>query len=206
MSRRRRSIADLVLQSWLDAEALAALRAIPVPRNADRTKRINTVILLAAATAGGQPWQGVFADARAATETTWYTEWQFIPEIVTALEICTAKALDMAVQELAHAETLALRKRQKAIAEGAVDAVQGLRITALSCTDRADHRNEASRLLLTVADDTLASRLGKAGARGVIEPASNAHTQLDDIGEVELDALIRNLIAATGFTGETVPQ
>ena len=200
MTHRRKLPVDLAVQPWLDEEAMAALRAIPRTRNTDPAKRINTVVLLAAATASGKTWASVWADPRTCTDITWYATWQFVPEIAAALEICTLKAQKAAAQEVARAEMLALRKRLQAIAEGAVDAVQGLRITALSRDDRADHRNEASRLLLTVADDVLAARLGKAGARGGYDPP-NAGTPLEDIGEAELDALIRNLIAATGFTG-----
>jgi len=200
MTRRRKLLPDLAVQPWLDEEAFAALYAIPKSRNTDHTKRINTVILLAAATAAGEKWTTVWADERACSDNTWYSTWQFIPEIAVALDICTQKAQEAAAQEMARFETIKLRQRLKVTAEGAVDAVQGLRITALSRDDRADHRNEASRLLLTIADDVLAARLGKAGARVGYDPPS-AGMPLEDIGEAELDALIRNLIAATGFTG-----
>lgn len=145
-----------VIESWLDGETRAALAAI---RGAEAVKKRQTVILLASATASGTPWARVFEDERACNQRVWYQKWQYKPEIHAALELCTTKALAMVDEETARVESKALRERRRAIAEGSVDAVRGLRSTALSQEDRADYRTDASAMLLALADDELAARV-----------------------------------------------
>lgn len=151
---------------WLDEEAQAALRRI---RGAEAAKKRATVILLAAAAASDTAWARVFEDERACNQRIWYQKWKRVPEIIEALEICTAKALEFADLETARVEQDALQKRRRAIAKGSVDAVEGLRKTALNDDDRADYRTEASRVLLTLADPELGARLEKGKASVPVE-------------------------------------
>jgi len=141
---------------WLDVEAQAALGAI---RGAEAAKKRATVILLASAAAADTAWARVFEDARACNQRIWYQKWQKVPAIAHALEVCTGKALAFRDAETARVESQALQARRRAIAQGSLDAVQGLRITALNREDRADHRTDASALLLALADDELAARV-----------------------------------------------
>jgi hypothetical protein len=144
------------VEGWFDEEVKAALASI---RGAEAAKKRATVILLASATASNTPWARVFEHDLACNQRVWYQKWQYKPEIATALSLCTQKALAFADAEIAAIETQALRERRKAIAEGSVDAVRGLRATALSQDDRADYRTAASAMLLALADETLAGRI-----------------------------------------------
>lgn len=151
---------------WLDAEAMEALRAIT---GGHVSKKRNTVVLLAAAVSSDTAMAAVFADERACNERIWYQKWQHIPEVKNALEICTRAALDYRDAETAMIEAQAAQKRRRVIAQGSLDAVHGLRMTALNPDDRADYRTDASRMLLILSDAELAERLraGDAAALAV---------------------------------------
>jgi len=144
------------IEGWFDSEVKAALAAI---RGAEAAKKRATVILLASATASNTPWARVFEHERACNQRVWYQKWQYKPEIAQALSLCTQKALAFADAEIAAVEMKALQERRRAIAEGSVDALRGLRLTALSREDRADYRTAASAMLLALADETLAGRI-----------------------------------------------
>ena len=154
-------MADLQIpdENWLTLEALAALRLIGNPHAAK--KRV-TVILLATAAASDTPMARVFEDQRACAERIWYQKWQDVPEIKEALRLCTAAALDSRDAETARIEGQALHERRRAIAEGSVDAVTGLRMTALQT--RARDGTEASKVLLRLVDKDLAERLSEEAA------------------------------------------
>jgi len=149
------------IEGWFDSEVKATLAMI---RGAEAAKKRATVILLAAATASGTAWARVFEDERACNQRVWYQKWQYNETIARALELCTAKALAFTDAEIAAVETKALRERRRAIAEGSVDALRGLRLTALSREDRADYRTEASKVLIRLADEDLGKRLGAEAA------------------------------------------
>lgn len=151
---------------WLDEEAQTALRQI---RGAEAAKKRATVILLASAAASDTPRARVFEDERACNQRIWYQKWKRVPEIAEALEVCTAKALEFRDMETARVEQDALQQRRRAIALGSLDAVTGLRRTALNSDDRADYRTEASRVLLSLADPELGARLEKGKASVPVE-------------------------------------
>lgn len=155
---------ETAVEGWFDSEVKAALAAI---LGAEAAKKRATVILLASATASNTPWARVFEDERACNQRVWYQKWQYKPEIRVALDLCTQKALALADAEIVAVEAQALRKRRRAIAEGSIDALHGLRMTALRQEDRADYRTEASRTLLALADVDLAARLVVLNPRGV---------------------------------------
>jgi len=141
---------------FLNEECREALRQI---RGKEAAKKRATVLLLAVAEASGTALKRVFEDPRACCETIWYTKWQYDPAVKAALELLKARALEWRDQETARIEAYALQERNKAIALGSLDAVTGLRTTALNAEDRADHRTEASAMLLALADETLAARI-----------------------------------------------
>jgi hypothetical protein len=151
---------------FLDAECQAALGAI---RGAEAAKKRMTVLLLAIAEAAGQPLRGVFKDERACNQRVWYQKWQYVPAIQDALAVLTERALAWRDRETARIEAQALQERRRAIATASLNAVKGLELTALNREDRADYRTDASRVLLTLADEELAVRLEK-GARGAALP------------------------------------
>lgn len=141
---------------FLDAACCEALAAI---RGNEAAKKRATVLLLAIAEATMQPLSDVFRDPRACNKRVWYQKWQKIPEIAHALELLTARALAWRDAETARVEAQAAQQRHRAIALGSLDAISGLRTTALNAEDRADHRTEASAMLLALADETLAARI-----------------------------------------------
>jgi len=177
------------IEGWFDDEVKVALAAI---RGAEAAKKRATVILLASATASNTPWARVFEHDLACNQRVWYQKWQYKPEIAQALSLCTQKALAFADAEIAAVETQALRERRKAIAEGSVDAVRGLRLTALSAGDRADYRTAASAMLLALADETLAGR--------IVMLQKGQALQVDVEG---LDALIEHELARVASGGES---
>lgn len=177
---------------FLDEECRAALAAI---RSKEAAKKRATVLLLAMAEASGTAMTKVFRDARACSEGIWYGKWQYDPAVKSALALLKARALAWRDQETARIEAHALQERRKAIAQGSLDAVQGLRLTALNQDDRADYRTDASALLLALADSELAARIVMV-QKGAALPV-----------EVEgLDALIEHELAqlAAGGEGGTV--
>jgi plasmid maintenance system antidote protein VapI len=189
---------------WLSSEVLDALNDIEGYHVA---KKRSTVLLLAWATASDVPWSTVFDDPRCCNQRIWYQKWQYDEAIAEALDICTERALAWRDRETARIERAAAAKRHRSIAEGSVDAVAGLRATALSNDDRADYRTEASRILLALADPDLAVRLGQVTPAGGLEMHGTLGINgLGSLGEAELDALIRNLTAAAGVAGGESPD
>ncbi|MBN2389299.1 MAG: hypothetical protein JXR84_01165 [Anaerolineae bacterium] len=178
-------------EGWFDSEVKAALAMI---RGAEAAKKRATVIMLASATASNTPWARVFETEQACNQRVWYQKWQYKPEIARALELCTEKALALADVEVAAVEAKALKERRKAIAQGSVDALQGLRNTALNANgeDRADYRTAASAMLLALADGDLAARI-------VLLQKGQA-LQVDVEG---LDALIEHELARVASGGES---
>jgi hypothetical protein len=169
-------------RNWMNEETRNALSVI---RGNEAVKKRATVILLASAKAGGQPIEAVFKDERACSESTWYQKWQYLDTIQAALDVCEAAALSFVDDETARIEARALQQRRRALAEGSLDAIEGLRMTALSGTDRADYRTEASRVLLTLADEELAARLAASGDPSlpvnVSEPVDINVPKLDEL-------------------------
>jgi len=145
-------------------EVREALNAILRPHVA---KKRATVLLLAFAEATQNSKTDVFEDPRACNQRVWYQKWQHEPEVAHALEICTARALAWRDEQTLRIEATALQERRRAIAEGSLDAITGLRTIALNSADRADYRTEASRVLLTLADEVLATRLAAMESRAL---------------------------------------
>lgn len=126
-----------------DDDTLVALGEI---RGQHAAKMRATVALLAFATAAGTPLARVFEDERACNERIWYQKWQHIPSIKRALERCTIRALAWRDEETARIEARALQTLRRTLAEGRLDAVTGLRQTALEKRDGSGI--DAARTLL----------------------------------------------------------
>ena len=120
------------------------------------------------------PWTDIFDDPRVCNQRVWYQKWQYDEAMAAALELATARALAWRDSRTAAIEARATQERRRSIAVASLDAIQGLRMTALNRDDRADYRTEASRVLLSLADGELAERLAASGARALPVEVENA--------------------------------
>ena len=182
MARGLLNIPDV---GWLDAGCLELLRKIPGPHIA---KKRATVILLATALASETALARVFEDTRACNQRVWYQKWKNVASIAAALDACTVAALDARDQETARVEGRVLQERRRAIAAGSLDAIAGLRMTALEVRD-ADG-TQASRVLLKLADPNLP---------GLEDGASALSVEISN-----LDELIEYELARVAGSGEDV--
>jgi plasmid maintenance system antidote protein VapI len=148
---------------WLNIDLRRALDEIKKPHVA---KKRATVLLLASATANDVPWSHVFEDPRVCNQRIWYQRWQNDPAISEALEIATRAALRWRDEQTAAIEARASQLRRRAIAEGSLDAVQGLRDTAKE--NRDQHGIKASETLLALSDEEAADTITRL--RGVALP------------------------------------
>lgn len=168
---------------FLDAECEEALAAIKGPSAA--LKR-TTVILLAVARASGMPFTRVFADPRAGGDTAWYCRWKKEPAVMAAFALLEDRVLRWHSRETALLEARVLNERRRVLALASLDAVLGLRVTALNLKDRADFRTQASKMLLALADQTLAARIALV-ERGAPIPVDVKG--LDDLIDAELERM-----------------
>lgn len=112
---------------WISTELRVALEQIGKPHPA---KKRTTVLLMAAATAADRPLVQVFEDPRACNQRVWYQKWQHVPEIAEALRLAERDALAWRDSETVRIEAQARQQLRRALAEGALDGVAGLRKTA----------------------------------------------------------------------------
>lgn len=185
----RDQVEDVVeYRGWMMPEIQAALNRI---RGEHVGKMRTSVIRLAFARALGTPLADVFALEDVVSESIWYMKWLKLETVQTAFDLCYERALDWRDEETGRVEAGFANERRQVIAELSVTAVRGLALTALQSSDRADHRTEASKVLLRLADPELGARL--ADEKGQALPV-----------EVEgLDALIeQQLDRVAGGEGE----
>jgi hypothetical protein len=128
---------------YWNGEALEALKQI---RGQHAAKKRATVLLLAYATATDTPLARVFEDERACNQRVWYQKWQHIPEVARALSVCTDTALAYRDLETMRVEAQAAQALRRGLALGRLDAVTGLRQTALEKRDGSGI--DAARTLL----------------------------------------------------------
>ena len=151
--------------TWLTEELLALLRQVRGPHLAKKRYTLMRVAI-ARATPGmseDSVWKSEdpVEQERLCARSTWYGKWKHQPDIAQAQAACEQHLCDWRDAETMRIEAQAMQLRRRAIAEGSVDAVVGLRKTALSAKDRADLRTEASKMLLVLADAELARRLAQ---------------------------------------------
>jgi len=176
---------------WLTLEILDALHAVKGPHVAK--KRYTLIRVAIARATPGVSEDSVWRSADPAEEeqlcarSTWYAKWKHRPDIAAALDACEARLRDWRDAETMRIEMEAAQLRRRAIAEGSVDAVVGLRRTALSAKDRADMRTEASKALLILADSDLGKRL--TAAEGAAIPVRVSGTLSHDYGDMTDDEL-----------------
>lgn len=113
----------------------------------------------------GVPEDSIFDKARAdagqiCSRSVWYGKWKKQPRIRAVWEYVEELTKTWREAETLRIEMEAQQLLRQAIAEGQVDAVTGLRKTALSGIDRADYRTDASKTLLALGSEELATRLG----------------------------------------------
>ncbi len=130
-------------------------------------------------------------DPKICARSTWYGKWKHVPAIAAVVAACEARLRDWRDAETLKLEAYTQQLLRREISQGAVDAVKGLRRTALSSTDRADYRTDASEVLLTLSDDDLATRLTTRRSGGAIP-----------VEVKDLDAFIARELARVADDGE----
>lgn len=146
----------------LDAELTTRLKAIT---GAEADKKRYTAILYGVARATpGVREDSIFERDREDAEqicarSTWYGKWKRDAKVRAVWEYVEELTRTYRNAETLRIEMDAQQLLRRSIAEGQVDAVTGLRKTALSTIDKADHRTEASKTLLALGSEELAARL-----------------------------------------------
>jgi len=146
----------------LDAELTTRLKAV---RGDEADKKRYTAILYGVARATpGVREDSIFDRQRGDADqicarSTWYGKWKNLPLLRAIWEYVEELTRTYRDTETVRIELDAQQLLRRAIAEGQVDAVTGLRQTALSVSDRADHRTAAAERLLALGSVELASRL-----------------------------------------------
>jgi hypothetical protein len=146
----------------LDDELAGRLKAL---RGKEADKKRYTAILygFARATPGVRE-DSIFDTGREDAEqicarSTWYGKWKNNEKIRAVWEYVEDLARTWRDAETLRIERDAQQLLKRSIAEGQVDAITGLRKTALSLLDRADFRTDASKTLLALGSAELAERL-----------------------------------------------
>lgn len=146
----------------LDAELTSRLREV---RGAEADKKRYTAILYGVARATpGVREDAIFERAREDAEqicarSTWYGKWKHDAKVRAVWEYVEELTRTYRDAETMRIEMDAQQLLRRTIAEGQVDAITGLRKTALSPLDRADFRTDASKTLLALGSEELAARL-----------------------------------------------
>lgn len=183
---------NLIQEKWLTEEIQEKLRAIQNPHAA---KKRTTIIRLAFAQAMQVPIREIFSQKDVCNEATWYTKWQYEPEIRGAYDACCRRALDWVDEELAAQEEHFRRARRHAIAKWSAEAPQALAAVMLGQEQKGADRISAANSLITWADPEAA---GKAQP----PPPPDGGVEIQNVGLLagiendELTKLIANLDAA----------
>jgi len=154
----------------LDDELAARLKAV---RGNESDKKRYTALLYGVARATpGVREDAIFDRDREdgdmiCSRSIWYGKWKKQSAIRAVWEYVEELTRTYREAETLRIEMQAQQLLRRALAEGQVDAVAGLRHTALSTVDRADYRTDASKTLLALGNEELAARLAILGARGV---------------------------------------
>ena len=184
----------IIQDKWLTSDIQQKLRAIKNPHVAK--KRV-TIIRLAFAHAMQVPVREVFSQKDVCNEATWYTKWQYEPEIKAAYDVCCRRALDWVDEELAAQEEYYRRERRRSIAKWSAQAPYALAVVMVDSSEKGGDRISAANSLLTWADPEAAGKAQPAS------PPSNSETTniglLANLTGDELDKLINNTEAAARY-------
>lgn len=179
---------------WLTPEIKKALGAITGPHV---QKKRATIIHLAFAVANQQPIVKVFESDDTCNEATWYTKWQYIPEVKGAFGLCRKRALEWADEDLAARQAAYRRERLLGIARNSAQAPDALALVMLDQAQKGGDRISAANSLLTWADPEAAGK-----AQPAAPPNNTDFTAigiLAGLKDDELDALIANAEAASSY-------
>jgi len=154
----------------LDEELAARLQVV---RGNEADKKRYTALLYGVARATpGVREDAIFDREREDSDSicsrsVWYGKWKKQPAIRAVWEYVEELTRTYREAETLRIEMQAQQLLRRALAEGQVDAVTGLRQTALSLSDQANHRTDASKVLLALGNNELAARLAVLNPRGV---------------------------------------
>ena len=188
----------------MDAELALRLKAIRSKNAKDAPKMRYTAILYGIARATpGIAEDSIFDrsrpdKAKICARSIWYGGWKQNPKIRAVWEYVEEKYGQFSDVETLRIELAAQQILRRAIAEGMVDAVMGMRQTALSVTDRADHRTQSSVTLLTLGNAEMAARLAVLNPRGVPVEISELPEQVVKLDVSDLSPEFLRAIADEG--------
>jgi hypothetical protein len=194
------SLPDSVLPV-LDGELKSRLSAV---RGNEAAKMRYTAILYGVARATpGVAEDSIFDRERPdkrkiCARSIWYGKWKTNPKIRAVWEYVEELYSQYSDAETLRIELAAQQLLRRAIAEGMVDAVAGLRQTALNLLDRADYRTQSSVTLLTLGDTDMAARLAVLNPRGVPVEITEQPEQVVKLDVSGLSAEILRAIADGG--------
>jgi hypothetical protein len=140
-------------RQWLTGELQTLLAAI---RGGQAAKKRITVIKLACAVANRQPRRTVFGQADTCSDKTWYTRWQYQPEVKAAFEACCTRALEWVDEETAALEAHYRWLRRRSTAQYAAQAPAALAAVMADPGQRGADRISAANALVTWADPAAA--------------------------------------------------
>lgn len=185
----------------LDAELAARLRAI---RGNEADKKRYTAILYGVARATpGVREDSIFDREREDKEmicarSIWYGKWKKVEEIRAVWEYVEELTRTYREAETLRVEMDAQQILRRTIAEGQVDAVRGLRQTALGVTDRADFRTEAAKALLALGSTEHAARLAMLHPQAMPVEITK---QADQVVKLDVSQLSPDLLRAIADEG-----
>lgn len=188
----------------LDTELEARLKAI---RGNEADKKRYTALLYGVVRATpGVNEDSIFDRSRDDGEmicarSTWYGKWKKAPLIQAVWEYVEELTRSYRDAETLRIELQAQQLLRRAIAEGQVDAVTGLRKTALSASDRADYRTDASKTLLALGSEELAARLAALHPGAVPVEITEQPEQVVKLDVSALPAEILRALADEGASG-----
>jgi len=184
---------------WLTTEARQALDAIEDPQ---RRKKRDTVVLLACQEAGlllredGRPVskRALFRDPRVCNERIWYLKWQDIPEVQTALTLCSEAAQRYADRQTEVIEAIAARRIREMLADQVGVAVETLVTVENSEKASARDRLEAARMHMSAVAPDYAARMAPVKAALPVEVRDPIEVEFGDVTPDELRDIEQALV------------
>lgn len=187
----------------LDAELQNRLAGI---RGNEADKKRYTALLYGVARATpGVREDSIFVRTRADSEmicarSVWYGKWKKVPQIRAVWEYVEELTRLYRDAETLRIEIAAHQLLRRSIAEGMVDAMEGLRQTALNPIAPGNFRTEASKTILGLGDEGMAKRLALLNARSL---PVEIMEQPEQVVKLDVSSLSPELLRAIVDEGAT---